>query len=105
MRLAAGLKVSALLRAVAAAGGFAAVLAKGDAIAGSIVVVARDGASETVLAPVMAGDGRYVWSEAVRGPAVPQWIDRARRFDPDLWIVEIDLADAAALVARTLVED
>lgn len=105
MRLAAGLKVSALLRAVSVAGGFGAVLARGDDQAGSIAVVVREGGEESVLAPVMALSGGYEWAEAARGDALAGWIERARRRDPDLWVVEIEVPGAAALVAETLARD
>lgn len=70
MRLAAGLKVSALLRAVAVTGGFGAVLAHGDDRSGSIAVVVREGGEDVLLAPVMAMWGGYDWVESARGEAV-----------------------------------
>lgn len=104
-RLASSVKVSALLRRVAGAGGFGAVLAKGDATAGSIAIVTR-GAGETVLlAPVMAAAGGYEWAQQAAGDAISAWIERARRYDPDLWIVELDIPDAARFVAETLGDD
>lgn len=105
MRLAAGLKVSALLRAVSAAGGFGVVLARGDEQAGSIAVVVREHGEDVLLAPVMAMAGGYDWVEAARGAAVPGWMERARRRDPDLWVVEIDVADAGRFVADALAGD
>lgn len=105
MRLAAGLKVSALLRAVGVAGGFGAVLARGDDQAGSIAVVVRQPPEEILLEPVMALTGGYEWAEAARGEAIAGWIERARRRDPDLWIVEIEAPDAAAIVADILARD
>ncbi len=105
MRLAAGLKVSALLRRVQAAGGFGAVLARGDQEAGSIAVVVREHGEERLLAPVMAPDGRYAWDEAARGEAVAGWVTRARQRDPDLWVIEIEATDGALLVGETLAQD
>jgi hypothetical protein len=105
MRLAAGLKVSALLRSVQAAGGFAMVLARGDQEAGSIAVVVREGGDERLLAPVMAMSGRYSWAQAALGDLVPGWVSRARQRDPDLWVVEIEVADAERLVRDILGQD
>ena len=102
MRLAAGLKVSALVRAVEAAGGFAMVLARGDATAGSIAVVVRGRPEDVLLVPVMAGDGRYHHVEAARGDAIAEWSARARQRDPDLWILELDIPDAARFIADSL---
>lgn len=108
-RLASGVKVSALLRRVNAAGGFGAVLARGDATAGSIAVVTRVQGVDMLLSPMFAmskGDGAgYEWVEVATGEAIPGWIERARRNDPDLWVVELDIPDAARFVAETLGDD
>jgi hypothetical protein len=106
MRLAAGLKVSALLRQVEAAGGFATVLARGDATAGSIAVVqrSRDG-EDLLLTPVITAAGTYAYQETARGEAIPGWTSRARQRDPDLWIIELDIPDAARFIADTLTGD
>ena len=101
-RLASGLKVSALLRRVDAAGGFGAVLAKGDATAGSIAIVTRERGETRVLAPMLVASGAYEFQAVADGDAIPAWIERARRYDPDLWIVELDIPDAARFVAETL---
>ena len=102
MRLAAGLKVSALLRAVAAAGGFAVVLARGDDTAGSIAVVVRGQDEDVMLAPMMGADGRYTHVEVARGAAVSVWGERARQRDPDLWLLELDIPDAARFIADSI---
>lgn len=105
MRLAAGLKVSALLRAVSVAGGFGAVLARGDDQSGSIAVVIREHGEDVLLAPVMAMSGGYEWVETAHGEAVAGWIERARKRDPDLWVVEIEGSDVRQLVTETLARD
>jgi len=104
-RLASGVMVTALLRRVVAEGGFGTVLHRGDTTAGSIAVVTRDRGEtrvlERVLAPLGAGAGGYEWREAASGDAIDGWIERARRYDPDLWIIELDIPDAARFVAET----
>ncbi len=104
-RLASKVKVSALLRRVDAAGGFGAVLARGDATAGSIAVVTRTDGTDTLLSPMFAPKGGYEWVAVSSGEAIPAWIERARRNDPDLWVVELDIPDAARFVAETLGDD
>lgn len=105
-RLASAVRVAALVRRVTAAGGFAAVLARGDSTAGSIAVVLREGGSERLLAPVLAltpgPSGSYDWVEMASGAAIPAWIERARGRDPDLWVIELDIPDAARFVAEML---
>nr|WP_310524301.1 DUF1491 family protein [Polymorphobacter sp.] len=104
-RLASSVKVSALLRRVDAAGGFGAVLARGDTTAGSIAVVTRIDGADTLLSPMFAATGGYEWVEVAAAEAIPGWIERARRNDPDLWVVELDIPDAARFVAETLGDD
>ena len=104
-RLASGFKVSALLRRVDAAGGFGAVLAKGDATAGSIAIVTREHGETRLLAPLLAASGLYEFQEIASGDAIPAWIERSRARDPDLWIIELDIPDAARFVAETAAGD
>lgn len=102
-RAASGVTVSALLRRVAAAGGNGAVLARGDATAGAILlVIAERGVTQRLLERTLALDGGYAWTET--GPkssddpaALADYLARRRRSDPDLWIVEVD--GAAAVVS------
>lgn len=93
--------VSALLRRVNAAGGFGTVLFRGDDTAGAVAIITRDRGETRALERVMAMAGGYQWREAAAGEAVESWIDRARRRDPDLWIIELDIPDAARFVAET----
>ncbi|KAB7647654.1 DUF1491 family protein [Polymorphobacter fuscus] len=104
-RLASGIRVAALLRRVAAAGGFATVLARGDATAGSIAIVTRDRGETQVLEPVLALAGGYEWRTAASGESVDSWVERARKRDPDLWVIELDIPDAARFVAETASSD
>jgi hypothetical protein len=101
-RLASRVRIDALFRRVAGAGGFAAVLARGDDEAGSIAVVTRDAGVETLLAPVLGGAGRYEFAALATGEAVPAWIERARGRDPDLWVIELDIPQAGQFVADML---
>lgn len=100
-RLTSGIKVSALLHRVSANGGFGTVLIRGDNTAGSIAVVIRDRGETRLLEPVLAMAGGYEWREAAAGESVDGWMERARRYDPDLWIIELDIPDAARFVAET----
>ncbi|WP_380873089.1 GTP-binding protein [Sphingomonas sp. DBB INV C78] len=99
-RLAAGLFVSALVRRMEATGGGAMVLAKGDATAGAILlVIVERGQTQAVLERTLDERGRYRWTAT--GPAdvdtpgaLAEYIDRRRRFDPDLWVIELEGAEA-----------
>ncbi|WP_419816302.1 DUF1491 family protein [Glacieibacterium sp.] len=101
-RLAAGLWVNALIRRVNAAGGFATVLNRGDAVAGSIAIVHRGRGGETrALQRVLDVDGKYSWKVAATDVEVDSWLQRQRNYDPDLWIIELDTPDAARFVDET----
>lgn len=102
-RLASSVLVSALLRRAEAQGGFGAVLAKGDPAAGAVaVVLAERGASPRLFERMLQPDGSYSWQPS--GPAgdetVRGQIERRRRFDPDLWVVELDVAGAERFAAE-----
>ena len=93
------------MRRVDAAGGFGVVLAKGDATAGSIAIVTREHGVSTLLSPMLAASGGYEWLPVADGEAIPAWIERSCRYDPDLWVLELDIPDAARFVAETLATD
>ena len=98
--------VDLLIRETEAAGGFAAVLAAGDDHSGSILVQCSDrGVAGPLLERRFAMTGNYVWEAVGPDPASDgeereNYQDRRRKGDPDLWIIELDIADAPRLVAE-----
>ena len=105
-RLKSRFLVDLLLRRTEAAGGFATIVAKGDETSGIILVQCSDrGKPGPLLERRFGLDGNYIWEEA--GPADAKdgesrasYQERRRKADPDLWIVELDIADAPRLVAE-----
>jgi hypothetical protein len=99
-RLQASVLVSALVRRAEAEGGFAAVLAKGDPNAGSILVIlAERGRKVRILERLMQGNGQYSWQPVgeqalSEAEETEKFLRRRRQFDPDLWLVELDVASA-----------
>lgn len=95
-RPASGLLVSSLLRRVGQAGGAGAVLARGDATAGAILLVmAERGVTRRLLERALGPHGDYVWvpsgPRSIDAPGeLADYLARRRRSDPDLWIVELD---------------
>ncbi|MDE1159347.1 MAG: DUF1491 family protein [Neorhizobium sp.] len=113
MRLKSELFISALTRRVFGMGGFAAIEHRGADEAGAVFVRQRfrDG-TETLYAPAPqnffdAGDDgsrRFeIRLERAQAQAVQDLIERELRFDPDLWLVELEIDDAADLL--TVVKD
>lgn len=107
-RLTSALLIGVLVRRAAAAGGFATVLVKGDEMSGVILVQAVEKGRESGLFErVSDWDGGYRLTRcgpdpADGGEALSQYIERRRKSDPDLWIIELDIADAERFAAETI---
>ncbi|EQB06103.1 hypothetical protein L288_11615 [Sphingobium quisquiliarum P25] len=107
-RLTSAILVNVLVRRAAAAGGFATVLVKGDEISGVILIQAVEkGQDSGLFERVPDWEGGYRLTrcgpEPQEGPeALSQYIARRRRSDPDLWIIELDIADAERFAAETI---
>lgn len=104
-RLASRFLVDLLLRRTEAAGGFATVLAKGDDMSGIILVQCRDRGEAGPLLERRFSAAGYLWeavgpTDSEDGESRQNYQDRRRKADPDLWIVELDIADAPQLVAE-----
>ena len=91
-RLKSGLWVRAILRRVAGEGRSAMVLHRGDEDAGDVVVVAIERSSTiVVLRETMSEPG---WSRVPIDDqaALDTYLARQRRYDPDLWIIEVEVS-------------
>jgi hypothetical protein len=107
MRLKSHIFVAALVRRVFGAGDFAAIEHKGSEEAGAIFVRQRrrDG-SETLYAPAPqnffeedANDRRFEMRlDRADAEKMRATIDKELRFDPDLWLVEIEVEDIGDLI-------
>ncbi len=100
MRVTSDLWVSALLRRAFGEGGFGAVLRRGGDSAGAIFIVARDRMGEATLygpAPQTGYDDARpddrLFVELMRTAdeaRIDERLAKESRFDPDLWLVEIE---------------
>lgn len=104
-RLASGVFVSSLLRLAEREGGFGVVAAKGDATAGAItILLAERGRRVMVLERLLQPDGRYAWDTPLKAghndEDVDRFLARRRDFDPDSWVVELDIASAERFAAE-----
>ncbi len=104
--LASKFYVSALIRLAATHGGFAAVLARGDETGGALILSVREkGRFSGLWGRILGLDGSYGWEplgpqDVVDEAASEAYISRYRRNDPDLWVVELDIPDAAQFIAQ-----
>ena len=108
-RLATSVIVGGLLRKAESQGGFGAVLAKGDPTAGAVaVVLVQRGGPPKILERILQPNGAYLWQETrsqavdniVGIEEVPAFVARRRRFDPDLWVLELDIPSAERFAAE-----
>lgn len=105
-RLATALFVGGLIRKAESEGGFGAVLAKGDETAGSLLVILNEkGRKQRFLERVLQPDGRYLWQNMLgqisdKEEEFSRLLSRRRAVDPDLWLIELDVASAERFAAE-----
>ncbi|HEX8578456.1 MAG TPA: DUF1491 family protein [Allosphingosinicella sp.] len=101
-RLATSVLAGALIRKVEGEGGFAAVLAKGDPTSGAILLLLTErGGPPVLLERLLKPDGSYSWALPIDDPVqVPEFVARRRRFDPDLWVLELDIPSVERFTAE-----
>ena len=108
MLLSTDIWVGALIRRAELSGAFAMVVRKGDPRAGSVLVkvLDRKGGTAKLYSEAFRGDGERVWMQPVKGaePDLDAYIERSRRVDPDLWVVEIDDAEGRHFLTEAVEE-
>lgn len=97
-RLKAGIWVAAVLRQADGEGRPGAVLRRGDADGGGVLVVLRSQAGLSVLAQVRTGEGELAWMRGTGAAPVDDatadsYVARQVERDPDLWVVEFPAPD------------
>ena len=106
-RLPARLEATALMRLVQGNGGFATIIKRGDDDRGALILlVAERGQPRALIERRMGSDFDYRWTiVAVADDAEPEKFrestDKQVRFDPDCWLIELDVADAERFIAET----
>jgi hypothetical protein len=107
-RLKAGIFVRALIRRAEVAGAQAYVVRKGSEEAGAVFLkVSRLDGTCTVLNQATAGEGERVWArplgESCDEARASAYFEKQKKFDPDLWIVEIEDRKGRAFVDEKIV--
>lgn len=103
-RLPAHLEVAGLIRTIGAEGGFGMVLSKGERDAGTILLVlVHNGADARLYERLPELDGSRPWRCIRRQDPdapddFPAYLDRRKAQDPDVWIVELDVAQAERFI-------
>lgn len=109
MRLTTDIEVAGLCRRAENDGGFATVLRKGDRERGSLLlIVSSRGRHHACLERTLSLKGTYEWARV--GPEgtesaekLAEFLEKQIRFDEDLWVVELDIADPERFIAETIV--
>lgn len=106
MRVTSELWVSALIKQVFSDGGFAAVRCRGAREAGAVFILCRTRlgqldlyapAPQTSYEKARPNERQFVRTlEKVEDTAVEERLTREMRFDPDMWVVEIEAPREAA---------
>ena len=105
-RLSAEMKVQSLLRLVSQNGGFGAILKKGDRISGTILIqCVEKGVNPKLLENMPSLDGspnwQQIWPQDVeKQQELRDYIAKRFRFDPDIWLIELDIPDAERLIVQ-----
>ena len=107
MRLKPSVEVGALIRRAEATGGFGTVLHSGDPERGSLLmVITSRGRNVAIRERVLGAGANYVWQPCGPGDEanpteVAQFLARRTRFDPDSWLIELDIAEPERFIAET----
>lgn len=107
-RLTSQLLVSALIRRAQAAGGFGTVLHKGEAMSGAIVVqLLERGENIGFFERLTDLDGHAQLiptgpAKSADSSVLTQYLGRRTGSDPDIWFVELDVAQGEQLAAEVL---
>ena len=107
-RLKAGIFVRALIRRAEVAGASAYVVKKGSEEAGAVFLkIARLDGTSMVLMQARRGEGDLIWmkvlGDAATDAAARTYFEKQMKFDPDLWIVEIEDREGRAFVDEPIV--
>jgi hypothetical protein len=104
-RLPAHLEVSGIIRAIESQGGFASVIAKGEKDAGTILILTIYRGENAVLferLPQLDGSRPYIAAKQQnpeKSQEIFEYLEKRKKQDPDIWILEADIADGARFVA------
>ena len=107
-RLPAHVEVAGLLRSVQSAGDFGMVLHKGDREGGTILLVILDKQGlGTLYERLPQRDGCRKWALAKsqvidRKSEFEDYLDRRKSQDPDVWIVELTVAQPERFIQQNL---
>lgn len=84
------------------------VLVRGDPDAGALLLVLTTrGVIQRITERVSSISEGFTWNmvnsgDSANSQSVARFIDRKKRFDPDLWIIELDIPNAEQFIVDSL---
>lgn len=103
-RLPAHVEALGLIRQVQTAGGFGAVIRKGERDSGTIIVVLTENGTKSRIYERMPDiEGRRNWwlskeEDPDKKEEFNQYLSRRAEQDPDCWIIELDIAQGERFI-------
>lgn len=95
------------MRRAQSQGDFAAILRRGDQDSGTITLLVREkGRIAAIVERRLDPQFTYSWAD-VSADCPPdeagwrEFLEKKRKFDPDFWAIELDVADAQRFIAET----
>ncbi|WP_427966100.1 DUF1491 family protein [Altererythrobacter sp.] len=104
-RLPAHLEVAGLIRMIQDKGGFATVISRGERDAGTVLILTMYRGEEVTLferMPQLDGSRPFIAAKRQNDEnkeEFGEYLERRKRQDPDIWIIEVDIADAERFIA------
>ena len=107
-KLKAVVQIQAIIRRAEVAGAQAFLVRRGSEEAGALFLkLSRLDGTFTVLNQARRGDGELIWTKPLGDSAneetVSKYLEKQIRFDPDLWILEIEDRQSRAFVDEPIV--
>ncbi|MFL5236933.1 MAG: DUF1491 family protein [Rhizomicrobium sp.] len=107
-RIKTAIQIKAIIRRAEVAGAQAFLVRRGQEDAGALYLkVARLDGTFMVLNQARRGDGELVWTkplgDSVDEASASKYLEKQLRFDPDIWILEIEDSQSRAFVDEPIV--
>ena len=105
-RLASKILVNALIRQAESLGGFGVVAARGDPTSGAILLILSErGQKVGTMERVLEATGDYAWQmnqaqDTENKEEINGFVQRRRKYDPDLWVLELDIPSPERFAAE-----
>ena len=101
--------MAALIRRAELGGAFATVARKGDARAGTVIVKVFDTSARRarLYSEAFGPDGERLWMQPIESEQegeLDAYLDRQARYDPDLWVVEIEDREGRHFITEKVAE-